>query len=115
LSRLLLTSPVPSITLILPLIYNLILRHPHSVPLIHRALTSNPIPKSTESEAPVLNLNQPQSQTQEVLLHHDPYDFDELDPLKSNAVDSSLWELVVNIYYLFYFSFSSLISLLYLT
>ncbi|RHZ61658.1 hypothetical protein Glove_346g76 [Diversispora epigaea] len=63
-SRLSLTSPPHGIV-------NLIRRHPSCMVLIHRPSDSI---SSTSDES-------------------DPYDFDEPDPIKSNAIDSSLWEM----------------------
>ncbi|RHZ61656.1 hypothetical protein Glove_346g70 [Diversispora epigaea] len=70
-SRLSLTSPPHGIVIIMPMIYNLIRRHPSCMVLIHRPSDST---SSTSDES-------------------DPYDFDEPDPMKSNAIDSSLWEM----------------------
>ncbi|RIA95536.1 CBF/Mak21 family-domain-containing protein [Glomus cerebriforme] len=75
-SRLSLTAPPHGIVMIIPMIYNLIRRHPSCTVLIHRPsehvykLESNQIDVSA-----------------------DPYNFDEPDPMKSNAFESSLWEM----------------------
>lgn len=68
--RISLTSPAPAILAILPVVYNLIRIHPSLESLIHASSSS--------------------MQSQE-----DPYLFDEPDPLKSRAIKSSLWELLL--------------------
>ncbi|CAG8750463.1 1536_t:CDS:2, partial [Acaulospora morrowiae] len=73
-SRLSLTSPPHGIVIIIPMIYNLIRRHPSCMILIHRPSESS---FKTEDES----------------CDTDPYDFNEPDPMKSNAIDSSLWEI----------------------
>ncbi|EJD43624.1 CBF-domain-containing protein [Auricularia subglabra TFB-10046 SS5] len=67
LSRLSLSAPPAAVVAIIPLVYNLLKRHPTCMPLIHR--DSNP------GE------------------NNDPYDPSETSPLKSRALESSLWEL----------------------
>ncbi|CAJ0632637.1 15382_t:CDS:10 [Entrophospora sp. SA101] len=75
-SHLSLTSPPNGIVIIIPMIYNLIRRHPPCMALIHRPNSINP-----------------ETDSKEEIIFKDPYDFYEQDPLKSNAIDSSLWEL----------------------
>lgn len=70
-SRLLLTAPTHAIIAVIPLLYNLLRRHPACMVLIHRG-------PSTES---------PLKDGQ------DPYNHAEPDPAKSNALVSSLWEV----------------------
>ncbi|XP_074642696.1 nucleolar complex protein 4 homolog [Tubulanus polymorphus] len=67
LSRLALTAPASSLSFLIPLVYNLIIRHPTCHCLIHR----------TDFES----------------IAGDPYVFEEKDPAKCNALDSSLWEI----------------------
>lgn len=67
-SRLGLSSPPASIVIIIPLIYNLLKRHPTCMQLIHGKADSE---------------------------KNDSYDALEDDPMKSNALQSSLWELQV--------------------
>ncbi|XP_014442889.1 nucleolar complex protein 4 homolog isoform X2 [Tupaia chinensis] len=67
LARLALTAPPEALLLVLPLICNLLRRHPACRVLVHR-------PHSPELDA-------------------DPYDPGEEDPAKSRALESSLWEL----------------------
>ncbi|RUS32337.1 CBF/Mak21 family-domain-containing protein [Jimgerdemannia flammicorona] len=68
-SRLSLTSPPAGIVILIPMMYNLLKRHPTCMALIHR----------TEVAAGATG--------------DDPYDFDEPDPYKANALASSLWEV----------------------
>lgn len=75
-ARLCLHAPPSSIVWALPLIYNLLKRHPACIPLIHRI-----------SNSPEINYSDLQC--------HDVFDFYESDPSKTNAINSSLWELEV--------------------
>ncbi|CAG8757004.1 4765_t:CDS:10 [Cetraspora pellucida] len=75
-SRLSLTSPPHGIVILIPLIYNLIRRHPSCMVLIHRPYEIN------SKDGGHINS-----------ISEDPYIFDEPDPMKSNAIASSLWEL----------------------
>ncbi|KAJ3044514.1 hypothetical protein HDV00_001941 [Rhizophlyctis rosea] len=70
-SRLALNAPPAAILAVIPLIYNLLKKHPSCLQMIHR-----------EGDLPSEPTN-------------DPYDFNETDPMKCNALDSSLWELPV--------------------
>ncbi|KAK9700369.1 Maturation and nuclear export of 40S ribosomal subunits interacting protein [Basidiobolus ranarum] len=70
LARLSLSAPPPGILILIPIIYNLLKRHPSTMVLIHR-----------DSDEQVNSAD------------GDPYDFSEADPLESNAMDSSLWEI----------------------
>lgn len=74
LSRLSLFAPPAAIIAIVPFIYNLLKDHPTCTFMLHR----NPYPPYTKSKQ---NLGL------------DPYDSEEQDPQKTNAIDSSLWEL----------------------
>ncbi|KAK9768443.1 Maturation and nuclear export of 40S ribosomal subunits interacting protein [Basidiobolus ranarum] len=69
LARLSLSAPPAGIIIIVPMIYNLLKRHPSTMVLIHRA--------------------DDQMDSAEV----DPYRFSEADPLESQAMSSSLWEI----------------------
>ena len=66
-ARLCLFAPPSGIIIVLPLIFNLLKAHPSCIKLIH-----------SESVDPL----------------EDPFLFDELDPSRCNAQDSSLWEIV---------------------
>ncbi|CAG8757018.1 21774_t:CDS:2 [Gigaspora rosea] len=77
-SRLSLTSPPHGIVILIPLIYNLIRRHPSCMVLIHRPYEIN----SRTVDGGHVNI-----------ISEDPYIFDEPDPMNSNAIASSLWEL----------------------
>ncbi|CAG8500431.1 15673_t:CDS:10 [Funneliformis mosseae] len=79
-SRLSLTSPPHGIVILIPLIYNLIRRHPSCMVLIHRS--SEQVYKLGTNSSDINASN-----------HSDPYNFDEPDPMKSNAIASSLWEM----------------------
>ncbi|KAK2193493.1 hypothetical protein NP493_12g07026 [Ridgeia piscesae] len=67
-ARLALTAPPSSLTIIIPFICNLIRRHPNCKVLLHRIDMAED-------------------------LTEDPFDMDECDPAKCNALDSCLWEL----------------------
>lgn len=65
-ARLALSSPPASIVIIIPFIYNLLKRHPTCMQLIHGSATSE---------------------------ENDSYNHLEDDPMKCNALQSSLWEM----------------------
>ncbi|KAJ3414062.1 hypothetical protein HDV05_007096 [Chytridiales sp. JEL 0842] len=68
LCRMCLTGPVGGIVGVLPFIYNLFRLHPGCIQMIHRAeVGSDPV--------------------------KDPFDDSETDPMKTKAIESSLWEL----------------------
>ncbi|CAO3636070.1 unnamed protein product [Cunninghamella blakesleeana] len=69
LAQLSLSAPPSACVIIVPFIYNLLKRHPTCMSMIH-SQASNADQKS-----------------------EDPFDADTTDPYKSNAIDSSLWEL----------------------
>jgi U3 small nucleolar RNA-associated protein 19 len=69
LSRLSLTAPPHGVVAIIPMTYNLLKRHPICMQMIHR-------PDVLPGRG-------------------DPFDADERDPLKTGALESSLWELAV--------------------
>ncbi|CAG8476017.1 22864_t:CDS:10 [Rhizophagus irregularis] len=77
-SRLSLTAPPHGIVMIIPMIYNLIRRHPSCTVLIHNS--NEHVNKLGRNHSEIDNLE-------------DPYNFDEPDPMKSNALESSLWEM----------------------
>lgn len=77
LSQLSLNAPPSAIAFVIPWIYNLLKRHPQCTFMVHRPSTS------TEAKQRV----------QENGLE-DPFLSEESDPMKTNALDSSLWELV---------------------
>lgn len=66
-SRLSLTAPPAAIVIIIPLTYNLMKKHPSLMPLIHRVGGEDTI--------------------------GDPFDAAEVDPAKTGALESSLWEM----------------------
>ncbi|KAJ3056954.1 hypothetical protein HK097_002332 [Rhizophlyctis rosea] len=70
-SRLCLNAPPAGILAVIPQIYNLLKKHPACLPMIHK-----------EGDLPTLPAQ-------------DPFDYDEADPMKCKAIDSSLWELQV--------------------
>lgn len=74
LSRLALTAPPAAIVVIVPYIYNVLKAHPTCTFMIHRF----PYPPYTKMKD---NLGD------------DPFDMSEIDPQKTHAIDSSLWEL----------------------
>ncbi|KAJ1310960.1 hypothetical protein OPQ81_009471 [Rhizoctonia solani] len=67
LARLSLTAPPAAIVMIIPFVYNILKRHPALMVMIHRV--------DDEGEL-------------------DPFDETETSPLRTNALESSLWELV---------------------
>lgn len=74
LSRLALFAPPSAIVAVVPFIYNLLKAHPTCTFMLHR----HPYPPYTKTEE---NLGA------------DPYLAGEIDPQRTNAIDSSLWEL----------------------
>ncbi|KAI5480438.1 ribosome biogenesis protein NOC4 [Pseudohyphozyma bogoriensis] len=77
-SRLSLSAPPAGIVTVIPFVYNLLKMHPSCMPLIHR-----PAKEEDEDEA----------EQQQRLIETDPFDPLAIDPLKSHALESSLWEL----------------------
>lgn len=77
LSRLALSAPPSAIAFVVPWIYNLLKRHPTCTYMVHRLI------KDPEEK-------------QDIKDHgfKDPFLPEEADPAKTNAIDSSLWELV---------------------
>ena len=74
LSRLSLRAPPAAIASVVPFVYNLLKRHPRCMSMVHK-----------EWDGDRLNIG-PAGVT-------DPFDPQEPDPLKTSALDSSLWEL----------------------
>eukprot|EP01125_Pyxidicula_operculata_P015403 TRINITY_DN5225_c0_g1_i2.p1 TRINITY_DN5225_c0_g1~~TRINITY_DN5225_c0_g1_i2.p1 ORF type:complete len:529 (+),score=74.88 TRINITY_DN5225_c0_g1_i2:203-1789(+) len=72
------------IIVLLPIINNMMIFHPTSQELVHRAALNEKL---------VLRLNA------EEAVQSDPYNPDEKDPHKSNASQSSLWEIVALMYH----------------
>lgn len=70
LSRLALNAPPAAIVVIVPLIYNLLKTHPMCTFMIHRVVHK---PRTEDDE--------------------DKFRMDETDPMETNAIDSSLWEI----------------------
>ncbi|GMF49154.1 unnamed protein product [Phytophthora fragariaefolia] len=102
LSRSALTAETGAILFIIPMVYNLILRHKECLQLIHRtgaftaaekaAKRREELSSGTAVDAAAKKLS---SKKTEMVLKdgHDPFLNDELDPIKCNALQSSLWEL----------------------
>lgn len=102
LSRSALTAEPGAILFIIPMVYNLILRHKECLQLIHRtgAFTAaekaanrrEELSSGTAVDAAAKKLSN--EKTELVLKDgHDPFVNDELDPIKCNALQSSLYEL----------------------
>ncbi|KAG2789360.1 hypothetical protein JG687_00003165 [Phytophthora cactorum] len=102
LSRSALTAEPGAILFIIPMVYNLILRHKECLQLIHRtgaftaaekaAKRREELSSGSAVDAAAKKLS---SEKTEMVLKdgHDPFINDELDPIKCNALQSSLWEL----------------------
>lgn len=76
LSRLALHAPPASIVAVVPWIYKMFKKHPLCTFMIHR------VPQTVEEK-------------QDIEEHgfEDPFEMDEPDPMKTNAIDSSIWEI----------------------
>ncbi|KAL8009515.1 putative nucleolar complex protein [Plasmopara halstedii] len=102
LSRSALTAEPGAILFIIPMVYNLILRHKECLQLIHRpgaftaaekaAKRRQELSSNSAVDAAAKKLS---SETIDLVLKdgHDPFQNNELDPMKCNALQSSLWEL----------------------
>ncbi|CAI5715344.1 unnamed protein product [Peronospora farinosa] len=102
LSRSALTAEPGAILFIIPIVYNLILRHKECVQLIHRtgaqtaaekaAKRREELSSGTAVDAAAKALS---NEKKEMMLKdgHDPFVSDELDPVKCNALQTSIWEL----------------------
>lgn len=88
LSRLSLSAPPHGAMIIVVMIYNLLKRHPAAKVLIHREIEPEKTKIENKKFPLLLNLAQKISS-----VDNDPYNFDEPNPIKSNAHESSLWEL----------------------
>ncbi|CAI5726858.1 unnamed protein product [Hyaloperonospora brassicae] len=102
LSRSALTAEPGAILFIIPMVYNLILRHKECLQLIHRTGASTAAEKAAKRREEFSSgtavdavAKQLSSKKLEMVLKdgHDPFINDELDPAKCNALQSSLWEL----------------------
>ena len=71
-SRLSISASPQGVVAMLPMVYNLLKRHPTCMQIIHRPDT---LPGRT-----------------------DPFDATESDPMQTRALESSLWELAVGFY-----------------
>ncbi|KAL2037683.1 hypothetical protein N7G274_009628 [Stereocaulon virgatum] len=76
LSRLTLHAPPSGIVVVVPWIYNLLKNHPSCTFMIHR----NSELDKEEDEGSLLR-------------YGDPFRMDEMDPMETDAIDSSLWEI----------------------
>lgn len=107
LARLALTGPVTCAALVLPLLFNLLRRHPACLPLVHRPLNSPPLASSApdaETEAASdaagpaatgpANLKA-KGGGGELEMGVDAFRAAEGHPARANALQSSLWELQV--------------------
>lgn len=74
-ARLSLSAPPPAIVTVIPFVYNLLKRHPSCLFMLHR----------TGYDYNALRERGMQ----------DPFDMEEEDPLKTEAIESCLWELIV--------------------
>ncbi|KAF7940169.1 uncharacterized protein EAE98_000296 [Botrytis deweyae] len=77
LSRLTLHSPPSGVVAVVPWIYNLLKKHPTCLFMIHRETRGAEAKKTLEEEG-----------------LSDPFLMEEEDPMLTNAIDSSLWEIV---------------------
>jgi U3 small nucleolar RNA-associated protein 19 len=74
LSRMALRAPAAAIVVVIPFVWNLCKRHKHCLGLLHREFGNDRLDMGPAGLP-------------------DPYDATESDPLKTNAIQSSLWEL----------------------
>lgn len=102
LSRSALTAEPGAILFIIPMVYNLILRHKECVQLIHRTGAGSVAEKAALRREELASANAvdaaskklKKAKTEIVLTEgQDPFQADEKDPIKCNALQSSLWEL----------------------
>jgi U3 small nucleolar RNA-associated protein 19 len=94
-ARLSLIAPPASALNLLVLIHNLLVKHPTTTVLLHRTTSQPSIDKQPEEELKRKSGNGGlllSDVTQ--IIKSDPYLFDEEDPSRCNAINSSLWELV---------------------
>ncbi|CAO2656847.1 Nn.00g056500.m01.CDS01 [Neocucurbitaria sp. VM-36] len=76
LSRLALHGPPAGIVVVIPWIYNMFKRHPACTFMMHREIRDPALKEELEEEG-----------------MDDPFDMDEPDPMLSEAIESSVWEL----------------------
>ncbi|KAF2739245.1 CBF-domain-containing protein [Polyplosphaeria fusca] len=76
LSRLALHAPPAGIVVVVPWIYNMFKRHPACTFMMHREIRDPEIKRNLEQEG-----------------MEDPFDMDEKDPMLTDAVESSVWEI----------------------
>jgi U3 small nucleolar RNA-associated protein 19 len=76
LSRLSLNAPPSAIVVIVPFMYNLFKSHPTCTFMMHREIRDKELAADIEARE-----------------MDDPFDMSELDPLHTNAIESSLWEI----------------------
>ncbi|KAE8148411.1 CBF/Mak21 family-domain-containing protein [Aspergillus avenaceus] len=76
LARLALSAPPTAIVAIVPFIYNLLRNHPTCTFMLHREVRDAEFKALLDAEG-----------------MNDPYDWDEPDPTRTNAIESSLWEI----------------------
>ncbi|EMD63041.1 hypothetical protein COCSADRAFT_145109 [Bipolaris sorokiniana ND90Pr] len=77
LSRLALHGPPAGIVVVIPWVYNMFKRHPACTFMMHREIRDPELKEEVEEEG-----------------MDDPFDMDEADPFLTNAIESSVWELV---------------------
>jgi len=78
LSRLTLHAPPAGIVVVVPWIYNLLKEHPACTFMIHREVRGGDAQKVLQDEG-----------------MDDPFDMEEVDPMQTNAIESSLWEIEI--------------------
>ncbi|RLN75136.1 hypothetical protein BBJ28_00011879 [Nothophytophthora sp. Chile5] len=102
LSRSALTAEPGAILFIIPMVYNLILRHKECLQLIHRTGAFSAAEKASKrreelssSSAVDAAAKKLSGEKTDIVLKdgHDPFVSEEQDPIKCNALQSSLWEL----------------------
>jgi U3 small nucleolar RNA-associated protein 19 len=76
LSRLALHAPPAGIVVVIPWVYNMFKRHPACTFMMHREIRDTEMKKQLEKEG-----------------MDDPFDMEEMDPLLTDAIESSVWEL----------------------
>lgn len=76
LSRLTLYAPPAGIVVVVPWIYNLLKEHPTCTFMIHREIRGDEAKNVLKNEG-----------------MDDPFDMEEGDPMRTHAIDSSLWEI----------------------
>ncbi len=77
LARLSLNAPPSAVAFVIPWIYNTLKKHPQCTFMLHRETTDDAVKKELREHG-----------------MEDPFLADESDPMKTNAIESSFWELV---------------------